>query len=111
TKVDNTHHSHGVAKLAALREAPLTRLRPVLMTSAATVFGHLPLVFATGPGSAARNSIGTVLVAGMTVGTLFTLFVLPVFYSFIAAEHRPETEAESEGLALEPVFAEEAAHA
>jgi len=64
----NTLQSQGVAKLAALREASLTRLRPVLMTSAATVFGHLPLVFATGPGSAARNSIGAVLVAGMTVG-------------------------------------------
>jgi len=107
----NTLQSQGVAKLAALREASLTRLRPVLMTSAATVFGHLPLVFATGPGSAARNSIGTVLVAGMTVGTLFTLFVVPVFYSFIAAEHRPETEAESEGLVLEPALVQEAAHA
>ncbi|PYO95806.1 MAG: multidrug efflux protein, partial [Gemmatimonadetes bacterium] len=107
----NTLQAQGMAKLAALREASLTRLRPVLMTSAATVFGHLPLVFATGPGSAARNSIGTVLVAGMTVGTLFTLFVVPVFYSFIAAEHRPETEAESEGLVLEPALVEEAAHA
>ncbi|HYR98799.1 MAG TPA: efflux RND transporter permease subunit, partial [Gemmatimonadales bacterium] len=66
-----------------------------------------------GPGSAARNSIGTVLVAGMTVGTLFTLFVVPVFYSFIAAEHRPETEAESESLVLEPAPAMvgEVAHA
>ncbi len=109
----NTLQSQGVAKLAALREASLTRLRPVLMTSAATVFGHLPLVFATGPGSAARNSIGTVLVAGMTVGTLFTLFVVPVFYSFIAAEHRPETEAESESFVLEPAPAMvgEVAHA
>jgi multidrug efflux pump len=109
----NTLQSQGVAKLAALREASLTRLRPVLMTSAATVFGHLPLVFATGPGSAARNSIGAVLVAGMTVGTLFTLFVVPVFYSFIAAEHRPETEAESEGLVLQPAPAMvgEVAHA
>jgi len=108
----NTLQSQGMAKLAALREASLTRLRPVLMTSAATVFGHLPLVFATGPGSAARNSIGTVLVAGMTVGTLFTLFVVPVFYSFIAAEHRPETEeAASESLVLEPALVQEAAHA
>jgi multidrug efflux pump len=109
----NTLQSQGVAKLAALREASLTRLRPVLMTSAATVFGHLPLVFATGPGSAARNSIGAVLVAGMTVGTLFTLFVVPVFYSFIAAEHRPETEAESEDLVLQPAPAMvgEVAHA
>jgi multidrug efflux pump len=59
------------------------------MTSAATVFGHLPLVLASGPGSAARNSIGMVLVTGMTVGTLFTLFVVPVFYSLIAAQHQP----------------------
>jgi multidrug efflux pump len=57
------------------------------MTSAATVFGHLPLVLATGPGAAARNSIGLVLVTGMTVGTIFTLFVVPVFYSLIAARH------------------------
>ena len=60
------------------------------MTSAATVFGHLPLVFVSGPGAEARNSIGTVLVTGMTIGTLFTLFVVPVFYSLIAAEHRPD---------------------
>ena len=59
------------------------------MTSAATVFGHFPLVLVTGPGSEARNSIGTVLVTGMTIGTVFTLFVVPVFYSLIAAEHRP----------------------
>jgi multidrug efflux pump len=84
----NTLQERGMAKLAALREASLTRLRPVLMTSAATVFGHMPLVFVTGPGSEARNSIGTVLVAGMIVGTVFTLFVVPVFYSLIAAEHR-----------------------
>jgi multidrug efflux pump len=86
----NTLQQRGLAKLEALREASLTRLRPVLMTSVATVFGHLPLVFVSGPGSEARNSIGMVLVTGMTVGTLFTLVVVPVFYSLIAAEHRPE---------------------
>jgi len=90
----NVLQERGWAKLAALREASLTRLRPVLMTSAATVFGHFPLVLATGPGSAARNSIGTVLVAGMSIGTVFTLFVVPVFYSLIAAEHRPGTARE-----------------
>ena len=92
----NTLQERGVAKLAALREASLTRLRPVLMTSAATVFGHFPLVLVSGPGSEARNSIGTVLVAGMTIGTVFTLFVVPVFYSLIAAEHRPVIELERE---------------
>ena len=57
------------------------------MTTAATVFGHMPLVFVTGPGSAARNSIGIVLVTGMVIGTVFTLFVVPVFYGLIAAQH------------------------
>ncbi len=91
----NTLQERGVAKLAALREASLTRLRPVLMTSAATVFGHFPLVLVSGPGAEARNSIGTVLVAGMTVGTLFTLFVVPVFYSLIAAQRRPSPADEA----------------
>jgi multidrug efflux pump len=67
------------------------------MTSAATVFGHLPLVFVTGPGSQARNSIGTVLVSGMVIGTVFTLFVVPVFYSLIAAEHQPSAADAADG--------------
>jgi multidrug efflux pump len=90
----NTLQTRGLSKAAALREASLTRLRPVLMTSAATVFGHLPLVLASGPGAAARNSIGMVLVTGMTVGTVFTLFVVPVFYSLIAARHQPSPSHE-----------------
>ena len=93
----NTLQERGLAKMAALREATLTRLRPVLMTSAATVFGHFPLVLATGPGSAARNSIGIVLVTGMTLGTVFTLFIVPVFYSLIAAEHKAEPAYEPVG--------------
>jgi multidrug efflux pump len=86
----NTLRERGYAKLDALREASLTRLRPVLMTTAATVFGHLPLVFVTGPGAEARNSIGIVLVTGMIIGSLFTLFVVPVFYAWIAADHAPD---------------------
>jgi multidrug efflux pump len=86
----NTLQERGLAKAAALREAAQTRLRPILMTSAATVFGHIPLVLVSGPGAEARNSIGTVLVSGMLVGTVFTLFVVPVFYSLIAAQHVPE---------------------
>jgi multidrug efflux pump len=91
----NTLQERGLSKMAALRESSLTRLRPVLMTSAATVFGHFPLVLVTGPGAEARNSIGTVLVAGMIVGTMFTLFVVPVFYSIIAAQHQAEAVEES----------------
>jgi multidrug efflux pump len=105
----NRLREEGREKFAAIREASLTRLRPVLMTTAATVFGHLPLVFVTGPGAAARNSIGIVLVSGMALGTLFTLFVVPSFYVLIADEHRavePESELE---LALQPV--EAGAHA
>jgi multidrug efflux pump len=91
----NQLQATGLAKMAAVREAALTRLRPVLMTSAATVFGHMPLVFVSGPGAMARNSIGTVLVTGMVVGTLFTLFVVPVFYSLLAGQHKAEAEAVS----------------
>jgi multidrug efflux pump len=91
----NTLQERGLSKMAALREASLTRLRPVLMTSAATVLGHFPLVLVTGPGARARNSIGMVLVAGMTVGTLFTLFVVPVFYSLIAGRHLPSAAPEA----------------
>ena len=68
----------------------MTRLRPVLMTTAATVFGHMPLVFVSGAGAEARNSIGIMLVTGMTIGTLFTLFILPAVYMLLAADHRPE---------------------
>lgn len=85
----NARQVAGLSRHEALRDAAATRLRPVLMTSAAMVFGQLPLVLVSGPGAAARNSIGTILVAGMIVGTLFTLFVVPVFYSLIASEHRP----------------------
>ncbi|NLD68085.1 MAG: efflux RND transporter permease subunit, partial [Limnobacter sp.] len=87
----------GLAKMDALREASLTRLRPVLMTSAATVFGHMPLVFVSGPGAEARNSIGIVLVTGMVVGTVFTLFVVPVFYALISNERRPLQEGTEHG--------------
>jgi multidrug efflux pump len=98
----NTLQARGLSKLAALREDSHTRHRPVLMTSSATVFGHLPLVLVSGPGSAARHSIGTVLVAGMTVGTVFTLFVVPVFYSLIAAQHQPaQGESEPDALVME----------
>ncbi|MEZ6038847.1 MAG: efflux RND transporter permease subunit, partial [Planctomycetota bacterium] len=91
----NTLQERGMAKFAALREASATRLRPVLMTTAATIFGHLPLVFVTGPGAAARNSIGNVLVSGMALGTLFTLFVVPVFYVLIARDHQKAAARET----------------
>jgi multidrug efflux pump len=82
----------GLPKLAAVREAALTRLRPVLMTSVATVCGHFPLTLVTGAGAAARNSIGIIVVAGMTLGTIFTLLVIPAIYVLIAKEHAGERD-------------------
>ncbi|HEX5818865.1 MAG TPA: efflux RND transporter permease subunit [Gemmatimonadales bacterium] len=107
----NKLQEQGKAKLEALREAAGTRLRPVLMTSVATVFGHLPLVFVTGPGSQARNSIGIVLVTGMIVGTIFTLFVVPVFYALIAADHQARTAEEGIALPAAGVTSEDLARA
>jgi multidrug efflux pump len=77
----------GMDKLRAIVEASGTRLRPILMTTAATVVGHFPLVIASGPGAGARNSIGIMLVSGMIIGTLFTLFVVPSIYVLVAKTH------------------------
>ena len=80
----------GLPKLQAVREAALIRLRPVLMTSAATICGHFPLTLVSGAGAAARNSIGITIVAGMALGTLFTLLVIPSIYVLIAKQHVSE---------------------
>jgi len=85
----------GHPKLEAVRQAAMTRLRPILMTSAATVAGHFPLTLVTGAGAAARNSIGLVLVGGMCIGTLFTLFVVPSIYMLIARDHSKDRESEA----------------
>jgi multidrug efflux pump len=84
----NTLQEQGLTKLAAVREAAVTRLRPILMTSVATICGHFPLTLVKGPGAAARNSIGLVLVAGMLLGTAFTLFFVPAIYVLLARDHR-----------------------
>jgi multidrug efflux pump len=83
----------GKTKIEAVKEASLTRLRPILMTSIATIAGHFPLTYVSGPGAAARNSIGRTLVTGMAVGTFFTLFFVPVIYLLIARDHRAEAAA------------------
>jgi multidrug efflux pump len=87
----------GLDKLRAVIEAAGTRLRPILMTTAATVVGHTPLVIATGPGAGARNSIGIMLVTGMIIGTLFTLFVVPSIYMLVARTRAKVTAEEEEG--------------
>jgi multidrug efflux pump len=83
----NGQQARGLSKLEAVRTAAQTRLRPILMTTVATVCGHFPLTLVTGPGAVARNSIGIVLVGGMAIGTLFTLFVVPSLYVLIAQDH------------------------
>ena len=85
----------GLEKFEAVRQAAATRLRPILMTTAATVMGHFPLVIASGPGAGARNSIGIVLVSGMIIGTLFTLFVVPAIYTVVAKKWEAEEEFSS----------------
>ena len=92
---------HGSTKLEAVRQAAMIRLRPILMVSAATIAGHFPLTLVTGAGAAARNSIGLVLVGGMFVGTLFTLFVIPSIYMLIARDHGKDRERDSASAAAE----------
>ncbi|MNN08097.1 Toluene efflux pump membrane transporter TtgH [compost metagenome] len=74
----------GLSVREAIEEAAAIRLRPVLMTTAAMVFGMVPLILATGAGAVSRFDIGTVIATGMSIGTLFTLFVLPCIYTLLA---------------------------
>jgi len=105
----NKLQEEGRSKIQAVREAAMTRLRPVLMTSVATIAGHFPLTLVTGAGAAARNSIGLVLVGGMTIGTIFTLFIVPSVYVLIARDHSHDRVASPEAApAAEPVAADEA---
>jgi multidrug efflux pump len=111
----NALQRRGLSKIQAAREAALVRLRPVLMTSVATVCGHFPLTLVSGAGAAARNSIGITVVAGMALGTIFTLLVIPSIYVLIAKQHAGEDvgalapefprEADSGNEALEPAMA------
>ena len=86
----NKQQELGLSKFEAVKEGARLRLRAVMMTTAATVFGHLPLCFVSGPGAAARNSIGLVLCTGLTIGTFFTLFVVPCLYMLLAKDHKAQ---------------------
>ena len=96
----------GKDKLEAIIEAAETRLRPILMTTAATVVGHFPLVLATGPGAGARNSIGIMLVSGMLIGTFFTLFVVPSIYVLVARSRVTAVEVRAGADAKAPQLVE-----
>ena len=100
----NELQERGLDKMAAVIEAAGTRLRPILMTTAATVIGHFPLVLAKGPGAGARNSIGIMLVSGMIIGTAFTLFVVPSIYMLVARTRVPASvkDLDSEVTMSEP---------
>jgi multidrug efflux pump len=87
----------GRSKFDAVVEAASLRLRPILMTTGAMVFGALPLAIASGAGAEARNQIGLVIVGGMAIGTVFTLFVVPVIYLLIGRDHRKAAAAEVMG--------------
>ncbi len=91
----------GLSKREAIEQASGIRLRPVLMTTAALVFAMVPLLIASGPGAAARFSMGVVIAAGMTIGTAFTLFVLPAFYMLLAKDHSHDRDVEAASARLD----------
>lgn len=93
TFANQIQRHENLGRIEAIEKAAAVRMRPVLMTTAAMVAGLVPLIFSEGAGSASRFSIGIVVVMGMLVGTIFTLFVLPTVYSFIAKDHRVSAES------------------
>ncbi len=101
----NHLQEEGLDKVRAVIQAAATRLRPILMTTAATVAGHTPLILAHGPGAAARNSIGITLVTGMIIGTAFTLLVVPAIYVVVARTRQKVSERPLSSPKQEPALA------
>ena len=98
----NTLQEQGVAKREAVRRAAGTRLRPIVMTTAAMVLGVVPLLAATGAGAASRFNMGLVIATGLSIGTIFTLFVVPAVYMLIATDRRPALPAADQVPAVAP---------
>ncbi|WP_028079920.1 efflux RND transporter permease subunit [Solimonas soli] len=96
----NELQMQGRSKLQAIEEAAAIRLRPILMTTAAMALGVVPLVIASGAGAVGRNHMGLVIFSGILIGTLFTLFVVPAMYRWLAAEHRKAEIADDENIDL-----------
>jgi multidrug efflux pump len=101
TFANEMQHNEGLDRVAAIRKAASVRMRPVLMTTAAMVAGLIPLLFANGAGASSRFAIGIVVVMGMLIGTLFTLFVLPTVYSFIARDHSAAADSERSKISVD----------
>jgi hydrophobe/amphiphile efflux-1 (HAE1) family protein len=99
--------TQGLHKFEAIKEAAAVRLRPILMTTAAMVIGVMPLLFAQGAGAKSRFDIGIVIAAGMAIGTMFTLFITPAIYSYVAADRRKLTPAAAPVEAEKPAPDEE----
>ncbi len=95
----------GMSKREAIEQAAGVRLRPILMTTAAMVFGVVPLVIAAGAGAAGRHAMGLVIFTGLSIGTLFTLFVVPAVYMLLGADHHEQRRAAAGGVAPVPVEA------
>ena len=96
----------GLTRRDAILQAAQIRLRPVLMTTGAMVFGLIPLLFASGAGAASRFGLGLVIVSGMLVGTLFTLFVLPTVYTLLARDHAVASPRQRELAAAQKALTE-----
>jgi multidrug efflux pump len=100
--ISNDLQRSGRTKLAAIEEAAAVRLRPILMTTAAMVLGVVPLVIASGAGAAGRRAMGIVLFTGLSIGTLFTLFIVPAVYILLGADHARDRRARAQGESLAP---------
>jgi len=100
----------GLNRHDAIVEAARVRLRPILMTTAAMVFGVLPLLFAEGAGAKARFSMGLVIATGMSIGTVFTLFVVPMFYTYLSSAHAKRDEDEEQPAVPAPAATPAPAH-
>jgi multidrug efflux pump len=98
----NHLQAEGRSKRAAIEEAAAIRLRPILMTTAAMVLGVVPLITASGAGAVSRFHMGVVIASGLTIGTLFTLFVVPAVYLVVASEHHAPAPAGSEPSTSQP---------
>jgi multidrug efflux pump len=103
TQFANQLQREGKPRRAAVEEAAGVRLRPILMTTAAMVLGVMPLVFASGAGAVSRQHMGLIIATGMSIGTLFTLFVVPTAYSLLARDHQVENAAPKEAVGAVPV--------